>query len=99
MSIAFSHPFPRQKDQMPFDPAEFFRVFRWIYLLIGLWGLASLAANLVSGLCIRARKYRFFSMLVSGFNCINMPLGTVLGVFTLIVLLRPTIPAVYHESP
>jgi hypothetical protein len=99
MSTAFSHPWPQQKEQPPFDPVEFFRAFRWFYVFMGVWGLASLVANLASGLCIHTRKCRFFSMIVSGFNCINMPFGTGLGVCTLIVLLRPTMPALYHESP
>jgi len=99
MSTAFSHPWPQQKEQPPFDPVEFFRAFRWFYLFMGVWGLASLVANLASGLCIRARKYRFFSMIIAGFNCINMPFGTGLGICTLIVLLRPTMPEIYRESP
>jgi hypothetical protein len=99
MSVAFAHPWPQQTEQPPFDPAVFFRAFRWFYVFMGAWGLASLVANLASGLCVHQRKARFFSMVVAGFNCINMPFGTGLGVCTLIVLLRPTMPALYHEPP
>jgi hypothetical protein len=100
MSVAFSHPWPQQRGQQPpFDPAEFFRAFRWFYVFMGAWGVASLVANIVSGVCIRARKYRFFSMVVAGLNCINFPFGTGLGVCTLIVLTRATMPARYHEPP
>jgi hypothetical protein len=40
-----------------------------------------------------------FSLIVAGFNCINFPFGTLLGIFTLILLLRPVMPALYHETP
>ena len=99
MSVAFLHPWPKQAQQPPFDPEEFFRAFRWLYVFMGVWALASLVVNLASGLCLRARKYRFFSMVVAGFNCINMPFGTALGVCTLIVLTRTSAPTLYHESP
>jgi hypothetical protein len=88
----------QQQGGLPFDPAMFFRGFIWFYLFMGVWGLASLVANLASGLCIRTRKYRFFSMIVAGFNCINIPFGTALGICTLIVLTRSSIPTLYQES-
>jgi hypothetical protein len=93
----------KQQEQrgqaMPFDPAQFIHAFVWFYALIGAWGLVSLVANLVSGLSIRARRRRMFSLIVAGFNCINFPFGTLLGIFTLILLLRPVMPALYHETP
>lgn len=89
----------QQNQTTPFDPALFFHTFVWFYLFMGAWGLVSLVANLVSGLSMHARRGRIFSMIVAGFNCINVPFGTVLGVFTLIVLLRPSMPAIYGNAP
>jgi len=97
MSVAFSHPWPQQKNPPPFDPVAFFHAFRWFYLFMGVWGLASLVANLAAGVCIRRRQGRFFSMVVAAFNCINAPFGTALGVCTLIVLLWPTMPVIFRE--
>jgi hypothetical protein len=108
MSAVFTNPqileqMRKQQEQqhqaMLFDPAQFIHAFVWFYLLIGAWGLVSLVVNLVSGLSIQARKHRTFSLVVAGFNCINFPFGTFLGVFTLIVLMRPTMPAFYNEVP
>jgi hypothetical protein len=101
MSMVFSNPqtWQHANPPPPFDPTQFFHAFVWFYLFMGLWGVLSLVANLASACCIRARKHRFFSMVVAGFNCINLPFGTGLGICTLIVLLRPTMPALYHESP
>jgi hypothetical protein len=51
--------------------------------------------NVISGLCLRARKGRTFSLVVAGINCLYIPLGTLLGVFTIIVLLRDSVRELY----
>jgi len=83
-----------QKQGPP--PAEFFAIFKWFYLVLGVWFLGSGILNVISGWCIRARKHRIFSMVVAGINCAHMPLGTVLGVFTIIVLLRDSVRESYE---
>jgi hypothetical protein len=80
------------------SPAQFFAIFKWLYLVFACWFVASGALNLISGLCIRARKYRTFSIVVAGINCLHLPLGTVLGVFTIIVLLRNSVRELYEAS-
>lgn len=79
-------------------PKEVFEVFRWFYLLFGLWFAASVGLNVMSGLFIRARTSRMFSMIVAGLNCVQVPLGTVLGVFTLIVLMRDSVREAYEGA-
>ncbi len=99
MEIMEKNPkFSQNQQGPPFDPAVFFRGFIWFYLMMGAWGVGSLVLNLISAVCIRNRRARLFSMVVAGINCINIPFGTALGVFTLIVLLRPSMPVVYHET-
>jgi hypothetical protein len=88
----------QQHQAMPFDPAQFIHAFIWFYVFMWAWGLVSLVMNLVSGLAIHGRRWRMFSMIVAGFNCINLPFGTILGVFTLIVLVRPSVAALYNEA-
>jgi hypothetical protein len=44
------------------------------------------------------RRYRMFSMLIAGLNCLQVPLGTVLGVFTLLVLSRESVQELYPDS-
>ena len=82
-----------QKQGPP--PAEFFAIFKWFYLLFGAWFLVSCCLNVISGLCLHAKKHRTFSLIVAAFNCLHMPLGTVLGVFTIIVLLRDSVREIY----
>jgi hypothetical protein len=77
-------------------PPEFFAMFKWFYLIFGVWLVGSFILNLISGFCIRARKGRTFSLVVAGINCLHFPLGTVLGVFTIIVLIRDSVRELYE---
>ena len=76
-------------------PEGFFDAFRWMYLFMALVIIAGGVMNYLSGVYLRKKKHRTFSMIVAGVNCMNMPLGTALGVFTLIVLLRDSVSRAY----
>jgi len=80
------------------QPDEFFAVFQWMYLLMAAGLVGGAIVNVLSGLYLRKKKHRLFSMIVAGLNCIHMPLGTALGVFTFIVLLRDTVRQAYLED-
>jgi len=62
-----------------------------IFHFIGAWLLASAILSLISGLCPRARKYRTFSLVFAGINCVHLPLGTVPGFFTIITVMRASV--------
>jgi hypothetical protein len=51
--------------------------------------------TIVSGRAIAQRKWRMFSLVMAGGNCASFPIGTLLGVFTFIVLLRDSVRALY----
>lgn len=72
-------------------PPELAGVFRGIYVFSGLIILTLVGANIAAALFLKKRTNRMFLLIVSGINCLNMPLGTVLGVFTIIVLTKPHI--------
>lgn len=73
--------------------------FGWFFVIIGLmvicvgWTLGLLI--IYSGRCIKARKKWMFSLVMAGIMCLNVPLGTILGVFTLVVLLRDSVKRLY----
>ncbi len=96
MHTFFSDPamWAGHRQQPP--PPEFLAMFRWFYLVFGTWFFASGILNVISGLCLRRRTHRTFSLIVSGLNCLHMPLGTVLGIFTIIVLMRDSVLEVYQ---
>lgn len=74
---------------------DFFGIFKWFYLMIGTLAVAGGFGNLLSGLLIVRRKLRIFSLIMAAVNCVMVPFGTVLGVFTMVVLLRPSVREVY----
>ncbi len=77
-------------------PEQIFGIFRWFYFVFGTLLVAGGVGNLLSGWFIQRKKHRVFSLIVAGINCGQFPFGTVLGVFTLIVLLRDSVREVYE---
>ena len=84
-----------QKGAVP-PPKELFALLGWFYVVFGAWLAASCLINVLSGVFLGRRKYRAFSLIVAVIDCIHIPLGTVLGVFTIVVLLRPSVREVYE---
>lgn len=78
-------------------PQEIFGIFQWFYLVAAVVLLAYTVLNVVSAMSIRARRRRILSLVVAGLNCMHMPLGTILGVFTILVLTRDSVRNAYHE--
>jgi hypothetical protein len=83
-----------QKEQ---PPLEFFHVFIWFYVFMGLVMVAGAVVNVLSGLFLRGQTHRTFSLVVAGLDCLQVPFGTVLGIFTIVVLTRDSVRASYEE--
>jgi hypothetical protein len=74
----------------------FFMVFAAVWMLVG-WSLA--VCVVVAGKSLAQRKRYLFCLVIAGVEAVMcMPFGTVLGVFTIIVLLRPSVKAVFGAS-
>jgi len=58
-----------------------------IVLLLGTLGVC----QILTGRKLQTYQGRTFCLVVAGITCLNIPLGTVLGIFTFIVLGRPTV--------
>jgi len=63
-------------------------------VFVGL-GMTCVVLNVISGLSLRKRTRKTLSLVTAGINCIFLPVGTVLGVFTIIVLLRESVVRLY----
>ena len=74
----------------------FFIAFASVAIAVGL---TLAVCILLAGRSLAQRKKRTFCMVVGGLECLLMPYGTVLGVFTLIVLMRPSMPGLFGEAP
>jgi hypothetical protein len=89
-------------QQMPptfpgFPPAQLFAILKWFYVIGGVWLAASCVLNILSGCWLRARRNRNGSIVVGVLNCLHIPLGTVLGIFTIVILSRPSVRQLYGE--
>ncbi len=86
-----------KSENMPTMFVAFQEMAKWFYLLSGVYVVVTSIANFVSALALGKRIWRMFSIVVSVFNCLNIPLGTVLGIFTLIVLSRGSVVNLFEE--
>jgi hypothetical protein len=68
--------------------ASFFIVAGWIFAVLVL----------IAGRFIARRKHHQFCFIVACVECIFMPFGTVLGVFTILVLNRATVKELFERS-
>ena len=100
MNVVFSNPdlWKSPKTPPPFNPAEFWRVFVWLYVVVGVVLMLVSVLNALSGLFIRQRRRRTFSMVVAGLDCLQIQFGTALGALTLIVLSRDSVREFYHST-
>ena len=69
----------------------------FMVVLLSLGAVLFLKAFLVcySGVSLRRSTHKTLSQIVACLCCLNFPMGTVLGVFTLLTLARPSVAARY----
>lgn len=96
-SIVFNPDFWSHQGGQPPPPA-FLNFFVWFYVFGGLVLGVSLVLNGVSGLFLLKRRHRLFSLIVAGLNCLHVPFGTTLGIFTFIVLSRESVRELYRNE-
>ncbi len=74
------------------------------FILIGfaaaviLLGLAFAACLVVAGRSLARRTRYHFCLVMAGIECMFMPFGTVLGAFTIIVLVRDSVRCLFHKE-
>jgi len=65
-------------------------------MIATMWSFA--IAVFCAGRFLQERRRYTFCIVVAGLECMMMPFGTVLGVFTIIVLLRPSVRQLFGED-
>jgi len=58
------------------------------------WTLA--VCMLIAGRNLAKRRHHTFCLVVAAISCIFMPFGTILGVLTIIVLMRPSVKGLFE---
>jgi hypothetical protein len=66
--------------------------------LITVIGLTIGLLMILVGQSLTHRKRYFFCIVMSALACLSIPFGTVLGVFTIIVLARPSVVALFRRT-
>ena len=77
-------------------PALFGFLFIFIALFIIAFGWITAALLAWAGHNLGQRKNYTFCLVMAGIACLFMPFGTVLGVFSIIVLSRPSVKAMFE---
>lgn len=71
-------------------------------LVIGIVGtLAVLTVAILEFIVAKKlvrRESKLLCFVVAGINCLNMPLGTVLGIFTFLVMSRPSVAESFERN-
>jgi hypothetical protein len=83
----------RQAQDLP--PAIIGYLFAGFAGMMVLLGWTMAVCTILSGRKIAQRKNRMFSVVVGAVLCMFMPFGTVLGIFTLIVLSKESVQRLY----
>jgi len=78
-------------------PEAFFTVLMTIFMVIFILGLLFGIAQIVSGRLIKLRQLRWFSFTLGIINLLNFPYGTILGIFTIIVLEKDSVNRQYLD--
>ena len=62
--------------------------------------LTALVAGLTiyAGMCLQQKKNSTLIYVAAALNCLHVPLGTALGIFTFIVMSRPSVKALFDGS-
>jgi hypothetical protein len=74
----------------------------WIFIAVGavffLAGLTMAICILIAGQCLSRRKTYSFVLVMAGIECLFVPFGTILGVFTILVLSRESVKALFSTT-
>jgi len=94
--VFWPHAFGGQQNQ---SPPPF---VGWIFIVLGggmfLFGQALAACMIVTGRFLIRRTHYLFVFVVACCECVFMPFGTVLGVFTIIVLSKEPVKALFTSA-
>jgi len=97
LSFLFGGFGPPPEEEFPFR--LFGLMFTLIPAVIILSGWILAGFIIAAGYFLSKRRHYTFCLVVAGVECIFIPFGTVLGIFTIIVLVRPTAKALFQAGP
>ena len=77
-------------------PPEFLGwIFAVVGLLLFLLGIAMTICILLAGRCLARNQHYTFALVMACIECLFIPFGTILGIFTIIALLREPVKGLF----
>lgn len=77
--------------------------FGWIFVIMGslamIFGWALGILMFISAGKLKKHESRTFCLVIAGIECLMMPLGTVLGVFTIVTLTKESVIRLFETTP
>ncbi|MFI4859939.1 MAG: hypothetical protein ACIAXF_04575 [Phycisphaerales bacterium JB063] len=87
-----------QNDPNAMPPTMFGWIFFGVGALVLLFTGTLTLLTVMTALDLMRHRRRVFCMVIAGLHCINLPLGTVLGIFTIIVLSKPEAKSLFDRG-
>ena len=92
---AANHPGPSNQEPPP-------AVLGWVFMVLGtlffLAGVAMAICILIAGRSLALCKRYSFALVMACIECLFIPFGTILGVFTIVVLSRESVRALFSTA-
>ena len=92
---AAQHPGPNNQEPPP-------AFLGWIFIVLGavffLAGVTMAICILIAGRCLSRRKRYSFALVIACIECLFVPFGTILGVFTIVALSRESVKALFSGA-
>lgn len=77
-------------------------VVGWVFIIIGtvfvVLGLAFAFCVILAGRYLARQVHYMFCMVIGALECLFMPFGTVLGIFTIVVLAKPSVKKRFERT-
>jgi hypothetical protein len=77
-------------------PAVFFFIFAFVFGIIIFLTLIFAGFEIYAGICLKNRRHPVLIQVVAALYCLSIPWGTALGVFTFMVLNRPSVKPLFE---
>lgn len=82
-------------DLLPFPFILFGLMFTLLPAAMIFLGWAFAIGMALAGYFLTRKRHYMFCLVMAGISCVFMPFGTVLGVFTIVVLIRPSVKELF----
>lgn len=93
---------PGYSDMPPTTPDFPLAMMGWFFIIISsifiVFGLTIAVLIIIAGRKLKKHHSYTYCLVIAGVECIFMPFGTVLGILTIVVLLRDSVKALFNAN-